>query len=218
MSNAFEGVSRMDLHWIAAWFRERIVAGWWWLGPASISIALIGGTRLWFLRTLAAAFALISLRLLDDVGDVAHDRKNHPERALCQLDSLVQPYVFSVVALVFSGLFVVMLGANSVIYLATLFLIVFATRMRQTSGANLRVIYAHVMLLKFPALAIALSTAAIKGPSNLDLACFLYGFVGGFEVLHDPEARQSNWAAFLFGLDLVCLAGGLAYYFFRSGK
>jgi len=210
MSNAFENATRPPGHWFGIWFRERIVTSWWWLGPASIYIAVIGGSRHWFFRAIAATLALISLRLFDDLADVVHDRTIHPERALCQLDSLSQPYVVCAIALLLSSFFVTTIGANGVISILSLLVIAIATRMRQNATPNLRVVYAHVILLKFPALAMALAPNDAGANIMGGRAACLYGFVGGFEVLHDPEARSSKWAALMFGLDLVCLALGFA--------
>lgn len=209
MSNAFDRVSTARSHWFGTWFRERILAGWWWLGPSSITIALIGGSRDWFVRAIVAMVALVALRLFDDVADVDHDRRNHPERALCQLDSLARVHIVCLFALLFAALGISVVGSNLPIFLGAFFLVVLSARLRQNVASPPRIVIAHVILLKFPALTIALASNEVT-PNNLGIysAC-LYGFVGVYEILHDTETRRSKWTNALLGLDMVCLTLGL---------
>lgn len=209
MSSGFDGNSSAPRHWFGAWFRERILAGWWWLGPSSVAIAIIGGSRDWFVRTIAAMVALVALRLFDDLADVDHDRQRHPKRALCQLDSLVPVHIACVCALLFSALAISVVGSNIAFYLGVLLLVLLAARLRQNAASTKRIVIAHVILFKFPALAIALASNDVL-PNRLWIysGC-LYGFVGAYEVLHDAEARRSKWTNALFGLDMVCLTVGL---------
>lgn len=209
MSSAFDRISTARHHWFGAWFRERILAGWWWLVPSSVTIALIGGSRDWFVRTIVAMTALIALRLFDDVADVDHDRRNHPERALCELDSLVHVHIVCLCALLFAALAISVVGSNLAIYLGGLFLVVLAARLRQNAASTTRIVVAHVILLKFPALAIALASKEVTPNKLVIYSACLYGFVGVYEILHDTEARRSKWTNALFGLDMVCLTLGL---------
>jgi hypothetical protein len=209
MCHAFERIMVRENHWFYHWFRERVVTGWWWLGPLSLSITLAGGKRDWFFRTIAAMFALIVLRLFDDLADVAQDRQWHPERTLCRLHSLVQPYVVCGFGLAMSALLVALVGSNLGVYLIALVLVASAARMRQTSALDLRVVFAHVVLLKVPALAIALFSPEAPMSQSWIRALCLYGFVGVYEVLHDARARVSRWASLILGIDLVCLGLGL---------
>lgn len=211
MSSAFDRPSFMQHHWFGAWFRERILAAWWWLVPASITIALIGGARDWFVRTIAAGTTLVALRLFDDLTDVEHDRKNHPKRVLCQINSLTPVYIVCTVGSIFSTLTIFAVGSNVAIYIAAVALILAAARLRQNTFSSARILFVHVILLKFPALTIALALPEATPNKPWIYAMSLYGFVGVYEVLHDATARRSKCTNVLFGLDVVCLIQGLMF-------
>lgn len=211
MSNAFNACSRTNHHWLRAWFRERIVPGWWWLGPLSVAISVIGGSRDSLVRSIAAMVSLVAFRLFDDLSDVLHDRQHHPERSLCQLDSFSQAYLVCAFGLLFSTFLIFILGENATIFPFALFFIALATRLRQNGSGGMRIVYAHVILLKFPALAIALASNDVELTGLWSHAALLYGFVGIYEVLHDADARRSKWTRIMFGFDMVCLTLGLTY-------
>lgn len=195
--------------WFWRWFRERVVTGFWWLVPLGFSISRAGGRRDWFVRTLVALFTLIALRLWDDIEDVAHDRSRHPGRILCQMDTSAV-YVPCIAGLVMASSLVLVVGNAIHVFVMVLPLLYGASRWRTRSSADLRVVWAQVILLKIPALLIALASGAEASGHVWGRGLGLYGFVGGYEVLHDQDLRRSRWATYFLGLNIFCFVVGLA--------
>jgi hypothetical protein len=194
--------------WFWRWFRERIVTGWWWFVPLGLSIARAGGHRDWFIRTLVAMFALITLRFWDDIEDITHDRIRHPERVLSQIAVSVA-HTPCIAGLVMASSLVLTVGNAGVVFVVMLPMLYLAARLRKRMGTDLRVFWAHIILLKIPALVIALARKDEATGNVWGRAIGLYGFVGGYEVLHDRDLRRSPWAPFLLGMDISCIVLGL---------
>jgi len=197
--------------WLPAWLRERIVAGVWWLVPLSLVISLAGGWRQWFFRTVVTMFALVWFRLWDDLEDVMHDKFRHPGRILCRCNkaSLSQAYGFGAAGLAISGILIAVLGGQWIVFVAALFIVFVAARLRRRmNNSALRVVFAHIILLKVPALVLALAQSDVAPNIVLGRAIGLAGFVGAYEVVHDVEARRSSWAPLLLVIDMVCLLWG----------
>jgi hypothetical protein len=197
--------------WLPSWVRERILGGIWWLVPLALVISLAGGLRFWFFRTIVAMFALASLRLLDDLEDVGHDRLWHPERALCKTSSLSQAYGFCVAGLTISCFLLASVGSLWISFVTVLLVVFGASRFRRKrTDVELRVIFAQIILLKVPALVIALGQGEVMLGKLCGRAVALFGFVGAYEVIHDEAARRSSWARIVLVFDMVCLVLGLA--------
>jgi hypothetical protein len=195
--------------WLVAWLRERVRAGLWWLVPLALAISLAGGTRNWFVRALVTLFALVVFRLWDDLEDVEYDRVWHPERVLCRTASLSRANAVCAAGLAIATLLVAAVGWSWASFVAVLPIAFIASRLRRQTSCALRVIWAHVILLKIPALVIALAEQSVM--QNIwERALGLYGFIGAYEVLHDAEARRSSWAPIVFFMDMGCLLWGLS--------
>ncbi len=198
--------------WFPAWLRERIVPGIWWLVPLSFVISLAGGHYFWFVRAMIAMLALILFRLLDDLEDIAHDRLRHPQRVLCQCKpaSLSRVHGFCVAGLTILCLFIAAVGDRWISFVAGLVVVVIGSRVRQRmNDSALRVVFAHVILLKVPALVISLTQGEVAPNILWGRALGLAGFVGAYEVVHDAESRRSSWAPLVLAIDMVCLVWGL---------
>ena len=74
--------------------------------------------------------------------------------------------------------------------------------------SELRIVFAHVILVKIPALSIALACDGTPALSSFARAMALYGLVGAYELAHDEDARRSPLAPHLAVLDAACLLVG----------
>ncbi len=196
--------------WYWPWFGERVITSWWWLLPLSLVIAGMSGQRNWFLRAMIALLALIALRLWDDVEDIARDRIRHPERVLCRTSASGGHLVGALGVSVTIGLMVVV-GTRWLAFVAALPWIFGATRLRQHQASELRIVWAQLILLKIPALTMALAPGDDASGNLWGRALGLYGFVGGYEVIHDADLRQTPWAPLIMGINISCCALGLAF-------
>jgi hypothetical protein len=211
VSSAFEGASPGAPAWLWAWLRERVLA--WWLVPLGFVISFAGGMQGVMSRAVVAMFALVALRLGDDLEDVEHDRLQHPERVLCRLSSLRAAYCFCGFALFISCVLIVAVGGSWQPFLTALFCVFAASRTRQRiSHSAIRVLFAHVILVKIPALVVALAPDGVSGGIVFGRALALYGVVGIYEVAHDAEARRSRFAPFMLLIDILSILWGLAIW------
>lgn len=213
MFSLSESSKRRVPTWLPVWLRERIATGVWWLVPLSLVISLAGGQRDWFFRAILAAVALVFLRLWDDLEDVMHDRLRHSKRVLCQCSatSLSQAYGFCAAGLTVSGILIAVAGERWFVFLAALFVVFVAARLRRRiHDSAQRVVFAHVILLKIPALVVSLAQSDVASNIVWGRAFGLAGFVGAYEIVHDVEARRSSWAPLVLVIDMVCLLWGLA--------
>lgn len=211
MSDSPRG-DRLDVGpWARDWFRERVLASWYLLVPLALLITLAGGAGNMLVRGLLAFVSIVALRLWDDVEDLAHDRRHYPTRVLCRLPSSKGPRNLAYLGIGATCVFPLMLGNETPVLAGALFLTVCAFGARSV-WPGLRVLFAHVILLKVPALVIALVFPAMPPRVVLGRALVLYGVVGAYELLHDAEARRSPFARALALVDLVCLCAGLAVW------
>lgn len=195
--------------WFLHWFGERVITSWWWMLPLSLVIAGMSGQRNWFLRSMIALLALIALRLWDDVEDIAHDRIRHPERVLCRT-SASGGHLLGVLGVALTIGLMVVVGTRWLMFVVVLPLLFGATRLRQHHASELRIVWAQLILLKIPALTMALALGDVASGKMWWRALGLYGFVGGYEVFHDADLRQTPWAPLIMGINISCCAVGLA--------
>ncbi len=199
--------------WLGAWLRERVIASSILLAPLAFFMTLAGGTRQTLVRTTIAFLGIVVFRLWDDVEDLGHDRRHHPMRVLCRLSSADEPFRMTLLGLLFTGTTIGVFGGA----LAPFFVAVvlsfgaYSTRRRFVSP-GLRVVFAHVILLKVPALSLALADAETLSLVAFGRAVTLYGVVGAYELAHDEDARRSPLAPVLALVDLACLCGGPAIW------
>ncbi|MDC3954340.1 hypothetical protein [Polyangium jinanense] len=204
---------RLDVGpWAWDWFCERVLASWYLLVPLALLITLAGGARNMLVRGLVAFVCIVALRLWDDVEDLAHDRRHYPMRVLCRLPSSKGPRSLAYVGLVASCVPTLVLGGEYAPLAGATFAAAAGVYEARSVWPHLRVVFAHVILLKVPALAIALAFPAMPPRVVLGRALALYGVVGSYELLHDAEARRSPFALALALVDLVCLCAGLAVW------
>jgi 4-hydroxybenzoate polyprenyltransferase len=199
--------------WLVAWLRERVLASWMLLVPLAIAVALVGGERDVALRAVPAHFAIIALRLWDDLEDIEHDRRHHPSRVLCRLRSLRSVAWSSSLALGLAAGSIVAVGGSLVpfgVAVATLSMAYLARRRIGRPGA--RVLFAHLILTKVPALALALACPGAPAAVSFGRALALYGVVGAYELAHDQEARRSPFAPRLALMDAAGVLAGAALW------
>ncbi len=158
-------------------------------------------------------FALVWLRLWDDLEDVLHDKIQHPKRILCQCEpaSLAYAYGYCSAGLAISCMFIAGLGDQLIVFVAALVVVIVTARLRRRRNDSAqRLVFAHLILLKVPALVISLAQSDVAPNVILGRAVGLAGIVGAYEVIHDAEARRSSWTPIVLAIDMVCLVWGLA--------
>jgi len=105
---------------------------------------------------------------------------------------------------------VVAAGRWGIVFVAVLPVLFLAARLRHRSSDSSRILWAQLILLKVPALMVALATNDVSPHDLWVQACVLFGFVGAYEVLHDAQARRSSHAPFVFLMNIFCFLLGLA--------
>jgi hypothetical protein len=163
--------------------------------PLALVIAALAG---WAGRTangfgrasMTALLWMLAFRVWDDIEDRARDAREHPTRVTVVADSL-GPLI--VLGLVFAagGALLIALGAGPRIASrlgAVLLIAAVLGAWYRLRPANARgVVNGHVVLLKYPALAYAVSTVA---PPFAALAA-LYLVLCVYEIVDDPALRGS---------------------------
>ncbi|TKC98053.1 hypothetical protein [Polyangium fumosum] len=200
-----------DGHWSITWFRERVGASWYLLVPLALFVALAGGTGRLSDRTMIAFLGIVAFRLWDDVADLPHDREHHPERALCRRVSTTEPLLYALGGLAFTAASIGLTRVAIAPFLGA----VLATQggfAARAAWPHLRGLFAHVILLKVPALALSLALPDTPPFVALGRAITLYGVVAAYELVHDEDARRGPLGPTLVLVDVVCLCGGAALW------
>jgi len=195
---------------LLAWLRERVLASAHLLVPLALFIALAGGTSRLPIRMGLALLALVVFRLWDDLEDIDHDRREHPERVLCRATSLASVRLAFRLLLGLTIVCLAFLGSRLPFFAALLLLLATYAARRRMPRESLRVLFAHGVLLKVPLLALALAADGPSFPFSLGCAIALFGIAAGYELLHDREARRSPFAPALAFFDIACLLAGLS--------
>lgn len=194
-----------DGSWALAWWVERVGRAGHLLVPLSIGVGLIGGTERLGSRSLVALWMIMTLRLLDDLQDLAHDRLVSPERVLCQQRSLRGPRRVLGLGLGLGALLLFGMGASPSLLLV-LGAVLGGAGWARPRWPAARAVWAHLVLLKVPLLGLMLAPGL--DPEAVSRAILAFGLVGGYELAHDQALRRSAWAAPLLVLDLLCLGIG----------
>jgi drug/metabolite transporter superfamily protein YnfA len=177
--------------------------------------ALTGGSGVGLVEVAAATVLAYSLvfqfRLWDDLSDRSSDRAAHPQRVLSRA-GLTGPFV---------GLLVTVATANTALLAsrpgAAPRLAGFAMltggllcwySWRKTQPVNAVLSY-HVVLLKYPVLALLVSAPrAMRERSTLLVAAaVVYLSFCAYEVLHDNRLHDARGAALVLAVESVLLAG-----------
>lgn len=199
--------------WLARYLRTRF--------PLRVSVPLTLGVLLatWaplrprsslslMLDVALAAIAILALRLWDDLADRRRDATNHPQRVLCRAPSIA-PFVWTLL-LAFAVEAVLLATARvywSLAGFAVLIGLLGAWYGWRAKLGDRPILNYHVVLLKYPALAVMLGlhelsdlSLALLGP-----AAALYVVLCIYEVVHDPLLRRSRLAWLCAGVEALIL-------------
>jgi 4-hydroxybenzoate polyprenyltransferase len=217
------------IHYLAERARPRVLV------PLAAVLAgagwLIGSGEHWstsrFLAATANAFLLVlALRVWDDLEDRRRDVREHPQRVMVQ-DGRTVPFVALALLLGVAGTWVVVLSAHAgprmAVLMATVAILAVWYRVR---GDRRGVIGWHVVLMKYPAIALALAPVLPAWNAPFALwrgAAILMGLYLGlcvYEAFEDPALRGSRVAQRLALVELVLLVPSIlgAFTFFQLGK
>jgi len=141
------------------------------------------------LALLLLAFLLLQFRLWDDLEDVEHDRRVHPDRVLVRTST--RPFRGLLAALVVAALAVAAVAGPAVVATLTTLDVLFlvAYRLVRTRVPDL-VWRFPVLLLKYPAFVLLSAMAAgITRPDPRLAAAMLAAMAGAclYELLHDQR-------------------------------
>jgi hypothetical protein len=206
-----------DHAWLWPWLRERVLASWYLLVPLALFITLAGGVERWFSRTTTAFLGIVAFRLWDDVEDLAHDRRHHPTRVLCRLSFATAPYRLALFGLAFTAASIARTGG---VFSLSMFLgavaVSYGAFEVRSAWPHQRGLLAHVLLLKVPALALALALPDTPPVVAWGNALSLYGIVSGYELAHDAAARKAPFAPVLALVALGCLFAGCSVWIYPA--
>ncbi|MRG91861.1 hypothetical protein [Polyangium spumosum] len=196
-----------DARWILAWLRERILVSSHLLVPLALFVALAGGVGRVLVRTAIAFLGIVAFRLWDDVEDVPHDREHHPTRVLCRLASTRAPFFVALLGLTLTAALIAFTGGALWPFVGVV-VASFGAFAARAAWPRLRLLFTHVLLLKVPALALALSRPEMPLFWKVGAVLSLYGAVTAYELVHDDDARRAPLASALALVDLACLFAG----------
>jgi hypothetical protein len=155
-----------------------------------------------------AGLLIIQFRLGDDLGDLEHDRRAHPDRVLPRAATLAP---FRTLLALAAGLTLLLLGARSgsgsrlLAFLALGAGLLAWYRWRPSDGPRLAA--AHVPLGKYPVFVYLLTGAT--GPVEVErlllVMVTVYLSFAIYEVLHDGTLRAMPGADAVLGLELLLL-------------
>lgn len=162
---------------------------------------------LWVGRFLLAGTLLVQFRLWDDLADLPHDRREHPERVLVQADSLTPFHAVLLAALIGSVLLLAWQGdvLRLLVFLAlnAVFLAWYAGLRRVVPGV---VLDYHVVLAKYPVFVFLLSAPPCRAGTLAAVAVPIYLGLCVYEVLHDARLRACRAALAALVLEAAALA------------
>jgi 4-hydroxybenzoate polyprenyltransferase len=153
------------------------------------------GTAGYALTALTALVLVLAFRVWDDVEDRSRDAHEHPSRVTVIADS-VAPLAAVGFMLGALGLLLVVLGphAGSRLIAVTMAVAVLAAWYRVRPASARAVVNAHVVLLKYPLLAFAATSASPPTGALVSL----YLVLCAYEIVDDPALRASivaRWVA-----------------------
>jgi 4-hydroxybenzoate polyprenyltransferase len=147
------------------------------------------------LTALTALVLVLAFRVWDDLEDRSRDAREHPSRVTVIADS-VAPLTAVGLMLGALGLLLVVLGphAGSRLIAVTMAVAVLAAWYRVRPASARAVVNAHVVLLKYPLLAFAATSASPPTGALVSL----YLVLCAYEIVDDPALRASivaRWVA-----------------------
>ncbi len=153
------------------------------------------GTADYAVSAATALLLMLAFRVWDDVEDRPHDARHHPSRVTVVATS-VAPLIAVALMLGTLGILLVVLGprAGSRLAAATIAVAVLAAWYRLRPASGRAVVNAHVVLLKYPLLAFAATSA----PPPAGALVSLYLVLCAYEIVDDPALRASivaRWVA-----------------------
>jgi 4-hydroxybenzoate polyprenyltransferase len=189
---------------IIRWVRERARLGLF--GPLALVMAAMGrwtggrvdgwtGTAGYAVAALTALVLMLAFRVWDDLEDRQRDAREHPSRVTVVAVS-VAPLVAFALALGTVGVLLIAVGpgAGGRLAAAGIAAVILAAWYRSRPAVRHAVANAHVVLLKYPLLAFA-ATSAPPPPGAL---VALYLALCVYEIVDDPALRASiaaRWIA-----------------------
>jgi hypothetical protein len=150
--------------------------------PLAVALALVGARstpRSFAIAALEALLLILAFRIWDDLEDRPRDAIEHPERV-----TVVAPHIWPLVLLAIVFAVGGLIAANMLPVVVIAIVLLAWYRLRPTSTG---VMSGHVVLLKYPA--IALAVAPVAPPAAVLVSLYLLLCV--VECFDDPALRAS---------------------------
>ena len=191
------------------WLRERYPLQRF--GPLAVFLATAGqvGTTSWegrnVVRGVLLALALVlQFRLWDDLESLSEDRREHPERVLCQVRSFVPFFILlGAAATLITALLLhaprALIGYMTLCGLAWLWYRWLAPRLTH------RALAAHGLLLKYPAFVALVHLASGEGALPAQVLVLVYLCFCTHELLHDLRLLGQPGMPLLLRMELLGL-------------
>jgi hypothetical protein len=151
-----------------------------WPGSPNTTAVLLG----WLVGAPFMLLALAQLRLWDDLADRDRDRRDHPDRILCDVNPV--PYAITVTALAGTNLWLLLtLGAQEsalrfvAMNIAVVCYYAFRPKTRTASSDAL-------LLIKYPALVLVLAPITTDPFAVVVVVMATYAAAFAYEMWHDP--------------------------------
>lgn len=192
---------------IAHYLRERFQL--WRFGPLVLMLFLghlvnTKGLDIRILDIFTLGLLTLSFRLLDDLFDIADDRRSFPSRVLAQAEN-VYPFIIFLLILFLSTAILLYLSATPVsiyLLLGTLFCLIGWYQILRHM-LHSKFLHSLVILLKYPMFLIVIA----PGPPDPAVLTLLYLTFVLFELRDDPNLYQNRFAQrCTLGLTLVYTA------------
>jgi hypothetical protein len=201
---------------LAAYVRQRYPARIYLPLAVFLAAAATTGARgigaLQLAATALLAYTLVfQFRLWDDLSDRESDRVVHPRRVLAR-DDRTAPFTALLAAAAAANVSLLASKPDGALRVGGFVLLTVGVagwyRWRKTQRVNAVVGY-HVVLLKYPALALLISPPgpAERRHSQLVAAALVYLCFCVFEVLHDDRLRSARGVGPVLAFESVLLAG-----------
>ena len=164
-----------------------------------------------FLSATANAFLLIlAFRVWDDLEDRERDAREHSHRVMVT-DGRTRPFVILALVLGLAGAAVIVFGANGLARLSfvVIAVVILAAWYRLRSPHRASVLSGHVVLIKYPAIALALAPTLPTSGAPLwravAIVAAVYLSICVYESFDDPGLRGSRAARRVAVAELVVI-------------
>lgn len=160
--------------------------------------------------TVTALLLILAFRVWDDLEDRRRDARKHPNRVMVT-DERTKPFVTLALVLGLAGVTMIVLGGNGLVRVAfvAIAVVILAAWYRLRSDNGGAVLSGHVVLIKYPAIALALAPTLPMSGAQLwravAIVVAVYLSICVYESFDDPGLRASRVARRVAVAELIVI-------------